>query len=108
MSQDNNFEPKPHSPKRENQNVRDSSIEAYQQHCDSGRKKKLETVVLLAIKEYDKPLTRKMLEGVTGLAPNFVSRYVNLLLSKGKILESKEKHPCKVTGSRVYYLKAIS
>ncbi len=97
------YENRSHSKKRPDQNVRSSSKESIKD-LDTATG---EAETLKKLKEIGE-CTRKMLGVATGLESNYYTKYVNNLIKKGLVLESKDKAKCKITGRRVFWIKAAN
>ena len=101
MEDANQYEGRSHSTRRPDQKVRDSSINP----STSLNSKRHSDQILDAMILHSKPTTRKQLTKITDFESNQVTAHVNTLIKEGKILESKQKAPCPITGNKVYWLK---
>lgn len=89
---------------RDNQDVRDTSQEAFtkKQHHDSYESETQKTLSTLATIQ---PATRGMISDRSGIPINKICQYIKVLLQKDLIQESKDKRPCRLSGQKAYYLR---
>ena len=98
------YESKLHSTQREDQDVRDSSQEANLDSLKSGLKASKKEIVFNALKKHGAS-SRRMLSEITAEPVNVITQMVADLMDDNKILESRNKLACGVSGRNVYYLK---
>lgn len=94
------------SPKRKNQNVRDTSKEAFSDKKSKPSYEREWQRVGKVLKRIQ-PATRKMLSIESNLPINCITQYVKILIENGFAIEQAVKQKCKVTGVRAYYLEFI-
>ncbi len=101
------YESRSHTAKRHKPTVVDSSKEAFLNsnfQTDSNE-------LFAIMKILGRPTTRKEISTIKRITKdvpflsNQITQHVKTLINEGKILESKQKRPCPITGRNVYWLK---
>lgn len=99
---ESNYEGRSHSTRRANQNTRSSSKEAFA----SSDFRTDEAELMAYVEQYGSRLTRLMIETHTRFKANQVTQHVSTLIKKGKLLESKTKGRCPISGRMKYWIKS--
>ena len=86
--------------------TRQTSLDAYNELCRSGKANQQRSVVLKAVMDSTRPVTRAELEVSTGMRINCITGRVKELLELGWITETGRRE-CSVTGNSVYELSPV-
>lgn len=100
------FEDCTHSSKRPQQKNRNA--EAFYEQVKDGTQGRFCDKLYAVIDAYGHPLTRKMAARFAKMDSNQITQYVKILILEGKLLESKTKAPCAISGRNAYWLKVAN